>query len=220
MQSSNLRTIRITLIILFVTLFLAIGLVMAQGRPWGNHAAPFDFYFGNNIDTHQQSQITGGSLTGFLYISYTGEYQNNIPVARQTDCSQNPDSCTIGWSLHGIPAQATLLSNNPRLWCVSPTLIPRQPGYTHFRWIGAPVHAHGLVAGQTYNGYLLKRTAHTSFYWLGGGSGGHGHLVTPGIDSQINITTDCSTGGNGGGGHDDGGCGGHDDGGCGGHDGG
>lgn len=39
----------------------------AGGYPWKDHARPFDFEFGNNIDTHQQSRIkANGERFGFL----------------------------------------------------------------------------------------------------------------------------------------------------------
>jgi hypothetical protein len=45
----------------------------ARYLPWRNNAAPFNFLFGNEIDTHQQSRLTrDGNLFGFFYIEFTG----------------------------------------------------------------------------------------------------------------------------------------------------
>lgn len=60
------------------------------------HAAPFDFLFGNHIDTHQQLKMTvtaGGepvSLTGFFYVIFTDDQgaslgidpASGLPIAR------------------------------------------------------------------------------------------------------------------------------------------
>ena len=42
---------------------------IAGGYPWDPlHSNPYDFWFGNHIDTHQQSQIkNNGELKGFLW---------------------------------------------------------------------------------------------------------------------------------------------------------
>lgn len=52
----------------------AIGEAHATGYAWKDHAAPYDFLFGNEIDTHQQTRLASDhSLAGFLYVHYTGE---------------------------------------------------------------------------------------------------------------------------------------------------
>ena len=54
-------------------LFAFSGVNAGDMYPWRNHAAPYPFQFGNDIDTHQQSRLrVDGSLWGFLYIRYTG----------------------------------------------------------------------------------------------------------------------------------------------------
>ena len=50
---------------------IAVG-AQAAGYPWKDHAAPYVFVFGNEIDTHQQTRKTqAGGLSGFLYVQYT-----------------------------------------------------------------------------------------------------------------------------------------------------
>ncbi len=164
--------------------------------PWKDHAAPYTFLFGNHIDSHQQSQVSsGGRLQGYLYIHYTGETINGIPVAEHMDCSTDPRACLVGWTIQGVPAQATVVgidgtNMGMSQFCVSAATKSRLVGYSHFHWLGDPPDDMGLVLGQTYSGYLLKLTALTTFYF-------HHHpndtpiLVTPGIDttSHVNVTT-------------------------------
>ena len=179
--------------------------------PWNHHAAPYDYKFGNMIDSHQQSFIdSNGVLHGFIYIHDTGQITaEGFPIADKAHCKTQ--DCMVGWLVKGIKVQATLVQKGPRIWLVDPNDLPKEKGYTHFHWIcekgvtGCPHSAHDLVVGQEYSGFLMKRIAPAPFFWLGGpGTGGGG----PGGSG--------GGGGCGGGTHDDGGCtdGTHDDGGC------
>jgi len=233
-----------TVIFLIALLVLLFGNTVAQaeqsetGYPWGNHTEPYDFLFGNLIDNHQQTQLLpSDSLVGYIYIRFTGEETDGIPIAVRADCTDPSLDCRVGWVVRGVPIQATLVQKAPRKWKVDASTLPKSPGYNHFHWVGSPMKPCGLILddGETsvlYNGYLLKRTAVQQFYWLGGsGNDDHnGRLVNPGIDPHSNIVTSWdysgSDGGHGGGcdGHDgdsDSGCDGHDDGSshpdCGGH---
>ena len=148
--------------------------------PWQEHAAPFDFMFNNMIDTHQQTrESANGVLHGFIYIHIIDVAEDGIPIAEKANCAAYPDECVIGWVVKGIPYSATLVNKGPRIWQIEPADLPQEPGYTHFHWLGNPLKPHGLVMNtKVYNGYLLKRVAATTFYWLGGngqgGSGGDG----------------------------------------------
>jgi hypothetical protein len=211
------------LLTVILLLLLASTAVLADdpGFPWqDDHAAPFDFTFGNLIDNHQQSKVVrNGMLQGFVYIQFIGE-ENGVPVAERADC-ENPDlDCRVGWKVKGIPFTATLVSKGPRKWLVDETLLPASGSYVHFHWVGTPRKPCGLKIGDTKSGFLLQRTAVTEFQWLGGNSAnGHGgHLVTPGMDLHSNIVTVWN--GDPGGGGEPGGGGDHDEGDCGGHDGG
>jgi hypothetical protein len=156
--------------------------VLAKGYPWRDHAAPFDFLFGNHIDTHQQSQWLDDSLlTGHFYIRFAGELtEDGIPIAKHGDCQMKGD-CTVGWVLQGIAMEAELAAHaegEHPTWKIAAEDLPAQPGYTHFHWLNESPHAGGLTVGQTYPGILLKLTATDTFFFEHHG----GFLVTPGID--------------------------------------
>ncbi len=185
---------RLAISITLIMLILMTGTAAAAGYAWKDHAAPFNFLFGNHIDTHQQSKVSNkGKLVGFFYIRFTGvTTDDGIPVAMHANCNQVPDECTVGWKLHGLTMQATLLEKVPGehpLWCIDPTDLPKQPGYSHFHWFGLPEHAGNLVVGDTYEGMLLKLTAVETFFFEHHG----GFEVTPGIDTatHANIVDGC-----------------------------
>lgn len=211
------------------------------GLKWANHTAPFDFKFGNLIDNHQQTQkLPNGNLQGFIYVQFTGETINGIPVARRANCDDPTLDCRVGWNVIGVPiGGVSLLQKGPRIWRVDEGLLPINPGFVHFHWVGTPKKPCGLALNAPiYSGYLLKRTAVTTFYWLGGNDDKEtGRLVTPGVDLHSNLEGLWTGGGGHDGGHDSGGdsgCGGHetgeepggepggppdgDTGGCGGHE--
>jgi len=201
------------------------------GLPWNGHEGRFDFRFGNLIDNHQQTRLLrNGWLQGYIYIQFTGEEIDGIPVARRANCDDPALDCRVGWEVTGVPVdQATLLQKGPRIWDIPETNLPSDPEFVHFHWLGLPKKPCGLVLDTlAYNGYLFKRTAVTTFYWLGGNDDREtGRLVTPGLDLHSNLEGRWA----GGGGHDSGepggdtGCDGHDTGedpggdtGCDGHD--
>lgn len=180
------------LLSLFLMVTLA-GSVMALGPNWNDHAAPFNFVFDNHIDTHQQSRLVRNQqLRGYLYIHYTGGEVEGVPTAHHGNCETMPEGCEVGWVLKGVPARARLLAkpegDHPQ-WCLNSRAFPREAGYSHFHWLGAPEHAGELVVGEKYEGYLLKLTAVDAFFFEHHG----GFLITPGVDleSHYNVATDC-----------------------------
>lgn len=180
--------------LMILLLIMASPVLAAGGYPWTNHTAPYSFLFGNEIDTHQQSLQTGADrISGFLYIHYTGETIDGIPVAEHMDCATMPDACIAGWSFRGIKIEARLLQPDMLpTWCVEGSDLSRWSGYSHFHWLGQPEMGMDLVAGQIYEGYLMKMIALETFYFR------HHDtltLVTPGLDvsSHANILS-CSSG--------------------------
>lgn len=79
-----------------VRALLGYGSANAAGYPWKNHAAPYDFLFGNDIDGHQQTRLQqDGSLVGFLYIKFTGVITSDgYPVATHVNIVASFPSCT------------------------------------------------------------------------------------------------------------------------------
>jgi hypothetical protein len=190
--------------------------------PWRAHEAPFDNLFGNMIDGHQQTQLVkDGKLKGFIYVEYLPDEQRSdgLPVARKVNCASS--NRTVGWVVKGIPISAQLVNKSPRIWLVNPAELPVEGGYTHFHWTGPPQKPHGLLVGNTYEGYLMKRIAPTPFFWLGGGgsSGGHSGGGCGGEEGGCGGEEGGCGGEEGGCGGEEGGCGG-EEGGCGGEEGG
>ena len=188
---------KLLLAISLTALILAVSATVTfadGGYPWRDHAPPYDYLFGNHIDTHQQSKEIGGDkLQGFLYIRYTGDVtEDGVPIAEHGNCSMSGD-CEVGWVMQCIAAEAEYcghrMGQHPT-WAVDPDAMPRQPGFTHFHWEGAPEHAGGLTVGEVREGYVLRLIARNHFLFRHHG----GFDITPGIDyeSHANIVADCS----------------------------
>lgn len=184
-----MRALRVLFLLLFLSLGTALS-VTAIGLPWKDHQPPFDFVFGNHIDSHQQLQILpDGSLFGYLYISFTGETdENGIPFAQHKDCNKEMTRCSVGWEVHGVPGQATFISHpvgDHPIWEVKRANIPAPGAYTHFHWLGWPEHAHDLLTtGDLVDGYFLQLTAKDTFIFK------HGNeqiLVENGVDNATHI---------------------------------
>ena len=95
------------------------------------HKAPYDFLFGNHIDTHQETNLmvnddTGQpqSLLGKFYIIFTGSIDpvSGLPVARHprglaSDGSHDERcgitvDCEVGWQMRGAPGAAKFISHS------------------------------------------------------------------------------------------------------------
>jgi hypothetical protein len=167
--------------------------------PWRNHVAPFPFLFGNDIDTHQQTQLKkDGSLSGYFYIHFTGVVtKDGYPVATHVDCSAS--LCTVGWTLDGEPGTATFLyqvDDDHPVFLVSRVDIPQPGAYAHFHWLGS------MPAAQVgTSGFFLQLTAVDTFCFIHHAADGaensktcrdnDGVAVHPGIDiaTHLNIVT-------------------------------
>jgi hypothetical protein len=93
----------------------------AQGYPWKNHAFPYDFHFGNHIDTHQQTRVqNNGDLFGYLYITFTGEITpEGLPVFEHCQLDTPPQACVAGWILRGKPGNETFVFRMMSIWLVA-----------------------------------------------------------------------------------------------------
>lgn len=166
-----------------------------EGYAWRHHAAPFDFLFDNHFDTHQQTKrARDGSLSGFLYIRYTGVItKDRYRVASHADC--NDADCSVGWQLDGQPTSGVLLHHamhDHPLFQVRRADIPQPGSYSHFHWLGGMPPHMGAV-----DGYLLQLKATSSFCFIHHGWEGAtgaatcrengGIEVDPGIDTATHL---------------------------------
>lgn len=168
--------------------------------PWRNHAAPFGFVFGNEIDTHQQTRLTREhDLFGFFYVHFTGVVtKDRYGVATHVDCNTVPD-CTVGWTLNGQRANGTFLYHampDHPVYLVARSDIPQPGAHAHFHWLGSTPSL-----GQIVSGYLLQLTAVDRFCFIHhdaeSASPGKtcrdngGVTVVPGLDiaTHVNIVT-------------------------------
>lgn len=211
----KLKLLKILWGCLFLILVIGVGFADDDDddegeRTFNNHEAPYTFLFGNHMDTHQEMKVKrNGKLAGFLYITFTGEYnENGVPIAKHCTHETSNDECVVGWLLKGKPMSATFVyhSHDHPIWLVdSRNDIPQPGSYSHFHWLGEPDHGHGLVANQEYDGYILQLRAIREFAFVHGGEQIH---VKPGIDlaTHLNIVAsfpEVDGGGDGGdGGHD------------------
>ena len=136
---------------------------VAQGDSW--QAPPYDFKFGNHIDTHIQLELKEKkdrppSLKGSFYVIFTGDTDatTGLPVARHPRgashserCGIDPITCVVGWRMDGAPGAAKFLyhdgvnGDDHPVWMVnraeeitapSPGMVIPQPGYySHYHWV-------------------------------------------------------------------------------------
>lgn len=123
---------------------LALGIASSLPAQAGEnfHDEPFDFLFGNHIDTHQETRLTIDKATGLpkrlfgkFYVIFTGETDSvsGLPIARHPrGLSEEHDErcgisvdCTVGWIMRGIPGAAKFLyhsgvnDNDHPVWMVN-----------------------------------------------------------------------------------------------------
>jgi hypothetical protein len=164
---------KITALLATATLFLSgAGVAAATDLyPWRNHAGTFNFLFGNEIDTHQQTRRTQDrNLFGFFYIQFTGVVTKDLyRVATHVDCNAESD-CTVGWTLNGTPVRAKFLyevENDHPVFLVNRPDIPQPGAFSHFHWLGAMPAVDG-----TADGFLLQLIAVDKFCFIHHGAEG------------------------------------------------
>jgi hypothetical protein len=154
----------------------------ADQYPWRQHKAPFDFTFGNEIDGHQQSTLTqGGSLRGYLYVTYTGVVtKDGYAIATHANCSMGAE-CSVGWTFAGVPVRAKLvlqpMHDHPLFW-IPRQDIPQPGAFAHFHWTGMAMPMPYLDA----DGYALELVAVRSFCFIHHGS----EAATAGLSCRDN----------------------------------
>ena len=157
---------KLSALVLSAALALASAAQAADLYPWRQHEAPFNFLFGNDIDTHQQTRLSrNGSLFGFFYVRFSGvTTKDSYPVATHVDCAMHPD-CTVGWTINGTPLAATFLyqtMDDHPVFLVHRADIPQPGSPSHFHWLGAVMP----MPHQTVNGYMLQLTAVDRFCFI------------------------------------------------------
>jgi hypothetical protein len=176
-----------------VGLVLLIGIMFAsaahaQGYPWRDHAKPYSFLLGNNIDTHQQTRLgPDGELDGWLYVTDTGEEIDGVPVKRHCNSDTPAKDCEAGWKIRGVPGAATFVfkgMDHPIFLVFSRNDIPQPGAYSHFHWLNGPNKASGLVEGVLYDGYFLELQATQTFVFRFGGGD---ILVRQGLDTSTHV---------------------------------
>lgn len=119
------------------------------------HEEPYDFLFGNHLDTHQETKLKmkkgkPDSLKGFLYIIPTGAIDkvSGLPIyshprgagEHNEECGVDVD-CEVGWKIKAVPGVAKFLyhigvnGNDHPVWMVNRVDIPQKGSFTHFHWI-------------------------------------------------------------------------------------
>lgn len=165
---------------------------------WNGHKAPLTFLFGNDFDTHQQSQLRdNGDLVGALYIHYNGLVTaDGLRVASHANCNDVSD-CTAGWTMLGKPREASFLyhaMDDHPVFLIDRSEIPQPGAYAHFHRVAADEHSSGA-------GFMLQLFALQRFCFLHHDSSAAepgktclengGVAVSPGIDlaTHVNIVT-------------------------------
>ena len=138
--------------LVFITTFLTSFAVQSTDPL---HNPPFDFLFGNHIDTHQETKLKfnmDGSMRGLkgrLYIIYTGDTDpvSGLVIARHPRGSSHNEvcgvdlECSVGWTIEALPGEAKFLfhkganGNDHPVWLLNRVNIPQPGSYTHFHWI-------------------------------------------------------------------------------------
>ena len=138
---------------IFLIFFLSFSLIFFDSarQAYAFNDPPFDFLFGNHIDTHQETRLkNNGELDGFFYIIFTGgtDEASGLPIARHPRgashnevCDVDNIDCVAGWHISGIQGEAKFLyhsgvnGNDHPVWLVNRVDIPQPGSYTHFHWI-------------------------------------------------------------------------------------
>lgn len=167
-----------------LALTLLIGsAVHADDGVWKNHEDPYDFLFGNHIDTHQETRLlTGdsdddsdsdsdkdsdsdsdsdanpGSLEGFFYVFWTGDVtEEGLPVAAHcTKPEHYAAGCFSAWNIKAEPCIAEVNG------CEAMFLYHNDD---HPVWLVGPrSDSDGNLRGT--RGQIVQPGSYTHMHWL------------------------------------------------------
>jgi hypothetical protein len=158
-----MKTLTTCAVLLALSLLADSAIAKNSWSDWTGHSAPLTFLFGNDFDTHQQSQIRrSGDLSGFLYIRLNGIVTDDgYRIASHADCNAVPD-CSVGWTMTGKPRDAAFLyhaMDDHPVFLIDRSQIPQPGGYAHFHRIGSEEHSSGA-------GYVLQLVAVQRFCFV------------------------------------------------------
>lgn len=174
---------RILTLLLFCVLLALGGIVHAGGLNWKDHAAPFDFLFGNHIDTHQQTHLVRagknkGDLAGYFYVVHLDQdgdglldtTADGLPILRHCTKPEHYPNCRFLWTINAKPcikevngceAMNLYHKHDHPVWLIGPRQRSAD-GETFLAGTrsqipqpGVPGHFHWLTEGSEDEGELL-----------------------------------------------------------------
>ena len=135
------------------------------------HDAPYDFLFGNHIDTHQETKIKikrgdPVRLKGFFYIIFTGEIDSvsGLPIARHPRGASQNEAC--GDDDEDDEYHRDLEDDSKDIECIVGWTMKGKPGEAKFLY-------HNGVNGNDHPVWMVNRTqipqpgSYTHFHWIG-----------------------------------------------------
>jgi hypothetical protein len=145
------------------------GIVLAGDVVWNAHEAPYNFRFGNHIDTHQETRLVQddsdsdegtnqGDLTGWFYVFDSGDtLEDGTPILEHCTKPEHYDSgCVAGWRIDAKP-------------CIEEVNGCRAMSLYHYHdhpvWLlGARVDDSGGLRGSRQD--IVQPGSFTHMYWL------------------------------------------------------
>lgn len=150
---------------------ITVGAASAAGFRWSDHRPPYDFLFGNHIDTHLETKLnTDGTLSGFFYVVQLDQDGDGLPdtsedgrpIMRHCTEPGHYPNCQVGWlvkaapcieEVNGCTAMFLYHQHDHPVWLIGPRLRTMD-GDTFLggrRALipqpGSPVHYHWLTEG-------------------------------------------------------------------------
>ena len=139
------------------------------------HDAPYDFLFGNHIDTHQETKIKikwghPVRLKGFFYIIFTGEIDSvsGLPIARHPRGASQNEACGDDNNDGDDDDEfhRELKDDSKDIECIVGWTMKGKPGEAKFLY-------HSGVNGNDHPVWMVNRVdipqpgSFTHFHWIG-----------------------------------------------------
>jgi len=177
---------------LFSLFLLLAGAASAGGRGWKDHEWPYEFLFGNHIDTHQETRLLNdGTLEGFFYVYWTGDLSpDGLPVAAHCTKSEHYEAgCFAAWHIAARPCIEEING------CEAMFLYHNQD---HPVWLVGPrIDADGNLRGT--RGQIVQPGSFTHMHWLTEGASHEGTFLPSSLEAvealfgvDINVPKQCN----------------------------